>query len=349
MRSAARVVWDDRLVEYDFGPDHPFQMRYRGEAARNLLADGATGPASSLEPADDATLARFHAPKYLEFVRELGARPGRGLLDRGDTPSFPGCDRAAARVVAGTLAALASLTDGEVRRAFAPGGGLHHAHPDRASGFCIYNDVAVAVATALAPRGRYRRVAYVDIDAHHGDGVMYGFYGDGRLLDIDVHQDGRSLFPGTGSASEVGTGDGAGLKVNLPLPPGAGDGSLVPLLRRVALPLLREFRPELLIVQHGVDGHAADPLAALEYTEGGYAAALGALLDVANELGEVPVLVTGGGGYDREVVVRVLTSVGRALAGEGRPPSPPISDEPWVETTVAGLARELGRKFPGVA
>jgi acetoin utilization protein AcuC len=328
-------------------------MRYRAEAARVLLAEPrATGPARAptrLEPADDATLARFHVESYRKFVRTMAARPGRGLLDGGDTPSFPACDRAAARVVAGTLAALEALTTGAAPRAFAPGGGLHHARPDRASGFCIYNDVAVAIATALGPGGPYRRVAYVDIDAHHGDGVMYGFFGDGRLLDIDIHQDGRTLFPGTGDVGETGTGDGVGRKVNLPLPPGAGDGSLVPLVRRVAIPLLREFRPELIVLQHGVDGHAADPLAALEYTDAGYAAVLGMVTAVADEVGGAPLLVTGGGGYDRSAVVRVLAAVGRTVDSGPSSPAPSVPEEPWVETTVVRLERALGRKFPDVA
>jgi acetoin utilization protein AcuC len=345
-----RLVWDDRLLDYDFGRDHPFQMRFRGEAAHRIRAERAAGgrgePETSLEPADDSVLARFHTDAYRAFVRDRAGLPVRGLLDQGDTPSFPGCDRAAARVVAGTLGALDALTSGERRRAFAPGGGLHHAHPNRASGFCIFNDVAIALASALRPVGPYRRVAYVDVDAHHGDGVMYGFYGDGRVLDIDFHQDGRSLFPGTGSVGETGSGDGSGGKINLPLPPGAGDGSLVPLMRRVAVPLLREFRPELIVLQHGVDGHTADPLAALEYTDAGYADVLRILLDVADELRGPGLLVTGGGGYDREAVARVLTNVGRSLEAGSEPGPSPVPDEPWVETVTQGLERALGRKFP---
>jgi acetoin utilization protein AcuC len=337
------VVWDERLLDYDFGPGHPFQMRYRGEAAR-ALGGGKTPP---IGPAPDPILTRFHESKYVDFVRGMAARPGRGPLDRGDTPSFPGCDQAAARVVAATQTGLDSILSGACERAFVPSGGLHHAHPDRASGFCIFNDVAVAIRSALRPVGPYDRVAYVDIDAHHGDGVMYGFFGDGRVLDLDFHQDGRTLFPGTGSTGETGSGDGAGRKVNFPLPPGAGDGSLVPLFDRVAAPLLREFRPQLVVLQNGVDGHAADPLAALEYTDAAFAAVLGRVLAVADEVGAAGVLVTGGGGYDREAVVRVLTQVGRILGSETSPAVPEFSEEPWVDTTVRELERDLGRRFPG--
>ncbi|HXQ94577.1 MAG TPA: acetoin utilization protein AcuC [Thermoplasmata archaeon] len=332
------------MLEYDFGPDHPFQMRYRGEAARAL--SGGAGP--PVEPASDEVITRFHRPAYVEFVRAAASRSGRGLLDRGDTPSFPRCDRAAARVVAGTLAGLDAITRGESRRAFAPSGGLHHAHPDRASGFCIFNDVAVALASALRPTGPYDRVAYVDIDAHHGDGVMYGFYGDGRVLDLDFHQDGRTLFPGTGAAHETGSGDGAGQKVNFPLPPGSGDGTILPLFERVAGPMIREHRPQLIVLQHGVDGHAADPLAALEYSDGAYATILRRVLELAEEVGSAGVLVTGGGGYDREAVVRVLTTAGRILASVSRPPMESVVEEPWVDTTVRDLERALGRRFPAV-
>ncbi|MCI4326820.1 MAG: acetoin utilization protein AcuC [Thermoplasmata archaeon] len=344
------LVWDDRMGAYDFGRDHPFQIRYRAEAAHAIEAErraaGREDASAPVAPAEDVVLARFHTDEYRAFVRAMAAKPGRGLLDGGDTPSFPGCDVAAARIVGGTVLALETVASGARRRAFAPGGGLHHAHPDRASGFCIFNDAAIAIATALRPGGPYRKVAYVDMDAHHGDGVMYGFYGDGRVLDIDVHQDGRTLFPGTGAVGETGSGDGAGLKVNLPLPPGAGDGSIGPLIRRVAVPLLREFRPELLVVQHGVDGHAADPLAALEYSDGAYADVLGQLVGVAEELGGVPMLVTGGGGYDRDAVARVFTSAARIL--EHGPPhvGAVVAEEPWVETTTRSLERELGRTFP---
>ncbi|EQD44777.1 Histone deacetylase superfamily, partial [mine drainage metagenome] len=171
-------------------------------------------------------------------------------LDHGDTPAFPGCFEEAARIVEGTVRAV-DFALAERGRAFHPAGGLHHAHRDAASGFCIFNDVAVGVERAVSAG---HRVAYLDIDAHHGDGVMYGFYDSGRVLDIDVHQDGRTLFPGTGAVSEIGAGDGEGRKVNVPLPPGAGDETLVPLVARLVPTLLRDFRPDLIVVQHGADG-----------------------------------------------------------------------------------------------
>jgi len=372
------VVWDERFTEYDFGPTHPFTERSRALGVRLLeeLLPAAAHPTvewlRDVAPADRATLGTFHVPEYLDYVEEASLSDTATVLDAGDTPAFPGCYVAAGRIATGALRGLAAAEAG--RRAFHPAGGLHHAHPDRASGFCIFNDVALAVAAAVRSG---RRVAYVDVDAHHGDGVMYGFYGSGKVLDIDLHQDGRTLFPGTGAIEETGTGDGAGLKVNLPLPPLAGDDALVPLVRRVALPLLEEFRPELLIVQHGVDGHVGDPLARLQYTPAGYREVDRLLLEFADRTAGGRILVTGGGGYRPESVSRVLASAGAALAGlpeatEAHPPSAawrsafteafdaPAPDDwashalrvrsPWnpdAEASLVGaLERGLGRKFP---
>lgn len=354
MPTPGLLLWDERLRAYDFGPGHPFQIRYRAEAARNLLdvaasseAGGRLSPSAPIEPASREVIGRFHNAAYQDQVHEFAARPGRSYLDGGDTPAFPGCDVAAGRVANAAVMGLEAISERPVRRAFSPAGGLHHAHRDRASGFCIYNDVAIAIASALRSGGPYRRVAYIDVDVHHGDGVMYGFYDDGRVLDIDFHQDGRTLFPGTGAASETGRGDGSGLKVNLPLPPGAGDGTLVPLFRRVVPPMVRDFRPEWIVLQHGVDGHLGDGLGGLEYSDQGYAAVLETVLELAQEVCGGRLLVTGGGGYDRHNVPRVLTAVGRRLAREEpETAQTPTEEEPWVETVLRDLEPAVGRRFP---
>jgi acetoin utilization protein AcuC len=377
------VAWDDRFLEYDFGPGHPFTEVSRGLAVRLLESldrrylPGGEWRRSDLAPAPREAVERFHRPAYLDRLSGLDHARHRELLDQGDTPSFPGCWTASRRLVGGTLTALEVLTSGETTRAFNPGGGLHHAHPDRASGFCILNDLAIAIATVLGSAGSGQRVAYVDIDAHHGDGVMYGFFEDGRLLDIDFHQDGRTIFPGTGFAEEVGRGDGAGHKVNLALPPGTGDAGLGGLFDRVAVPLLREFRPRLIVLQCGVDGHAGDSLGATElaYSPAGYRHVVQGLSQVAIELGNVPVLATGGGGYTAEHVARVLAGVPYWLANAERPegglPDPwrrsfeaalhrsapttwaaSADPEPWTsaqeDRLVAPLERALGRRFPRV-
>ena len=177
----------------------------------------------------------------------------------------------------------------------------------------------MAIASHVGAGRSFGKVAYLDIDAHHGDGVMYGFYESGRVLDIDFHQDGRTLFPGTGHLRETGSGDGAGLKVNLPMPPGAGDEVLIPAFRRVVPAMLRSFRPDLIILQHGVDGHAGDRLAGLRYGPSGYATVLRELLALADELCRGRILVTGGGGYTPSNVSRVLARAGLLIAGGASP------------------------------
>ena len=373
-------MWDPRFLHYDFGSDHPFSERSRGLAVDLLRRElGTAGhPVSwslQVPPASRSALERFHDAAYLDLVERAGGLEEPILLDAGDTPSFPGCFEEAARMVAGARSGV-EWTRSHGRPAFHPAGGLHHAHPDRASGFCIFNDVALAVATAVDAGDR---VAYIDIDAHHGDGVMYGYYDSGRVLDIDFHQDGRSLFPGTGFPPEVGEGDGAGLKVNVPLPPGAGDEALLPLFRRIVPPLLEEYRPQMIVLQHGVDGHAGDPLAQLQFTSKAYAEVDRIVLGLATRLCRSRLLVTGGGGYRAESVSRVLARAGRLLCGLDEPDDgAPVPDDwrwefqeavgypapvrwadpeelrptPWrtadEEKLVAALEASLGRRLPAV-
>jgi acetoin utilization protein AcuC len=197
--------------------------------------------------------------------------------------------------------------------------------------------VAIAVAHALR---KGHRVAYIDIDAHHGDGVMYGFYDSGKVLDIDFHQDGRTLFPGTGFPHEVGRGDGAGLKANLPFPPGAGDEALLPVFRQVVPPLIRQFRPDVIILQHGVDGHFADEIARLQYSPRGYAEVDRMVLELSRELTHGRLLVTGGGGYRAESVSRVLARAGVILAGLPEPVDHAPLPAAWRKEFAGAFGRE---------
>lgn len=374
----ATLVWDDHFLAYDLGRWHPFTETSRklGAELVDRWAAGAGVPLarqSSIVPATTEALTRFHTPSYVRQVEEAAEGGGGEPLDRGDTPSFPGCDVAAARIVGGTLAAFDAVLGDGPTRAFQPGGGLHHARPERASGFCIYNDIAVALANAFAD-GRVQKAAYIDIDVHHGDGVMYGFYEDGRLLDIDLHQDGQTIFPGTGEPEETGRGDGAGLKVNVPLPPGAGDEEFAAVWDRVVPVMLEEHRPDLIVLQCGVDGHAGDLLGRLRYRAATYEHAVASLMEEADRWSGGRLVVTGGGGYDPTHVARILGHVGRRLSGGGLPdPSEPLPDgwgtmfetltgsaaptawEPVVGPSRAarvadGLVRELegalGRSFP---
>ncbi|MCI4358408.1 MAG: acetoin utilization protein AcuC [Thermoplasmata archaeon] len=328
-----------------------------------------------MRPASRLELRRFHDRRYLDLVEKFSAQSGRMFLDSGDTPSFPGCGAAASRIVGGAIASLESVRVGRARRAFHPAGGLHHAHRSRAAGFCIFNDVGVALALATGPGGAYRRVAYVDIDAHHGDGVMYGFFDSGRVLDIDFHQDGRTLFPGTGAVEETGQGDGAGLKANVPLPPGTGDRGFASAFLRVVPTLLRSYRPEIIVLQHGVDGHFGDPLARLRYSASSFSLAVGTLMALAEELCQGRLIVTGGGGYNPRNVARLLAACGFLLSGQyppegalpgawrarfevetgGRAPAnwpnlrPAPAGDPSpraIRNVVRALSEELGVKFP---
>jgi acetoin utilization protein AcuC len=320
------LVWDNRFREYAFGPDHPFTEESRWLAVRlmeaeGLFAHGAPRSGALVHTVPVATrgeLERFHEVSYLDLVEQASHIRQSFPLDQGDTPSFLGCYEAAARIARGTITAADSVFDGPPR-AFNPGGGLHHAHADRASGFCIFNDLGITIATQLRTAGR--RVAYIDIDAHHGDGVMYGFYEEGRVLDIDFHQDGRTLFPGTGAVEETGRGDGTGLKINVPLPPGAGDDAFRALFRRIVPPMLRSFRPDLLLLQNGVDAHVDDGLAGLALTPASYSEVVTSLRALAHELCHGRLVVTGGGGYTAANVSRVLARVGRVLSGEEIDPS----------------------------
>jgi len=337
MTVTTQVVWSDQFLHYDFGPFHPFSQKSRWLAAKLLESSSAEVEphridwVHSVEPANRTTLESFHQADYLDLVHRASGLAREVLLDAGDTPSFRGCYEAAARIVQGAVHAL-DYTVEHRRPAFHPAGGLHHAHAGRASGFCIFNDVAIAVARGMR---HGHRVAYIDIDAHHGDGVMYGFYDSGRVLDIDFHQDGRTLFPGTGFPHEIGRDDGAGLKANVPLPPGAGDEALLPIFRRIVPPLLRWFRPNVIVLQHGVDGHFGDQLARLQYTPAAYAEVDRTVLELSRELTGGRLLVTGGGGYRPETVSRVLARTGTILAGLPAPADETPLPESWREKFTA--------------
>jgi acetoin utilization protein AcuC len=321
------VFWDPAFLQYDFGSDHPFTERSRWLAVR-LLDDlgffedaGPTAPrwASDIAAASRSELIRFHTPEYVDLVERVGHSRTSHSLDAGDTPSFPGCYHAAASLCGGTLAGVRLARDSPTHHAFNPGGGLHHARQGAASGFCIFNDLAVSIAALLEESPTTRKLAYIDIDVHHGDGVMYGFYEDGRLLDIDFHQDGRTIFPGTGFPSETGRGDGAGLKVNVPLPPDAGDEAFLPLFEQIVPTLVRSYRPELILLQCGQDAHVGDRLGNLQYTAPAYEHAVDLVHSLAHEVCGGRLVVTGGGGYAPENVSRGLARVALRLAGKPRP------------------------------
>lgn len=304
------LAWDPAMARYDFGPQHPLHPVRLGltmDLASQLGVLDAPGlelAAPSLAP--DELLELVHDPAYVAAVRvapepvhaRLVARFGLGTADN---PVFARMHEAAALITGGTLDAAHAVWDGPPRHAVAIAGGLHHAMPGAASGFCIYNDPAVAIAWLLSAGAE--RVAYVDVDVHHGDGVQAAFYDDPRVLTISLHQSGRTLFPGTGFPAESGGPQAAGSAVNVALPAGTRDAGWLRAFSGVVPVLLREFRPQVLVTQHGCDTHTLDPLADLDLSVDGQRASYEALHTLAHDLCDGRWLACGGGGYALDAVV----------------------------------------------
>lgn len=306
-------VWSGpALARYGFGVGHPFGNERLEVFWDGLRAAGLEARVRVCEPvqADDALLGRFHGGGYVGRVKAL-SRVGSGFLDYGDTPAYPGVYEAAATVAGSVVAAAEALLEGCCRRAFVPVAGLHHARRDRAGGFCVFNDCALAIVTLLEVHG-LERVAYVDIDAHHGDGVYYGFEDDPRVIIADFHEDGRYLYPGTGFAHERGSGAAAGTKLNIPLPPGAGDELFLARWTEVEA-LLARYPPEFILFQCGADSLGGDPLTHLDLTVAAHAHAARRLCAIADAHCGGRVLALGGGGYDHANMARAWTAVVSAL------------------------------------
>lgn len=340
---APLLVYGPRSTTYDFGPGHPLTPRRFGTGISLLETLGAV-PNLAPEPATDEELAAIHEPDYVATVRMFSETPfgsPRAGIGPGDTPPFAGMHEASASVAGGSLRAMEAILRGEVRHAFHPGGGLHHAMPARASGFCVYDDPALAVARARADG---LRVLYVDLDVHHGDGVQAIHWSDPGVMTVSIHQSGATLFPGTGFANELGGGEARGTKVNLPLEPGTGERGWLAALER-ALPRLAErFQPEIVVSQHGADSHAFDPLAHLRVTTTAMGAAARLVDAIAHRWADGRWLATGGGGYDAyRVVPRAWALVWLAQAHREVPDALP---EAWRERWAADADRHGQAPIP---
>lgn len=305
------VIADEPLGRYGFPNAHPFGpdrlAAFLNEFRARGLPDRCLARPSRL--ADDDELLLFHTARHVAFVRARSA-DGAGLLDAADTPAYRGCFEAAARVVGATLDAAGALLDGSARRAFVPIAGLHHAVRDGAAGFCVFNDCGVLIE-ALRRQG-LASVAYVDIDAHHGDGVFYPFESDPFVVFADLHEDGQFLYPGTGRDDETGQGEARGLKLNVPLPPGADDAVFADRWEAV-LAHVERHAPEFIILQCGTDSLGGDPLAHLALTPASHALAAGTLARLADRLGHGRLLALGGGGYNRANIAAGWNAVAQAL------------------------------------
>jgi acetoin utilization protein AcuC len=311
------IVYSEKFQQYDFGPSHPLKptrLKLTFELMRSLgLLTASNVAVEEPRMASREELRLFHSEEYLQLVEQM-SRTGSGLLDMGDTPAFKGCFDASALAVGASLTAVDLVMSRKSNHAMNIAGGLHHAHPDRASGFCVFNDPAVAIAY-LKEKYHVQRILYLDVDAHHGDGVMYGFYDDPALLDIDFHEDGRHLFPGTGFISEIGEGKGSGFKINIPLPPFMADDGYLKLFGEIVPKAVRKFRPEILLMQCGADSHANDLLAHLRLTSKTYREATRIVDDLSHEVADSRLILFGGGGYNPANVARTWTLVAGTSAG----------------------------------
>jgi acetoin utilization protein AcuC len=344
------VVWDDRLAEYDFGPGHPMapvrvQLAMRLAAEFGLFKNPGVSILGPVEPADEQDILRVHEAEYVAAVRRASSDPhfydaARGL-GTDDDPVFANMHTAASRVAAATLMAAKAVHSGEVEHAVNLAGGLHHALPGAAEGFCVYNDIAVGIAWLL-DQG-IERIAYVDIDVHHGDGVQAMFWDDPRVMTISLHESPKSLFPGSGLPEDVGGAGAIGTSVNVALPAGTGDQGWLRALHGVVPDLLGAFAPQVLVTQHGVDTHFEDPLAHLLVSLDGQRMAFEALHRWAHRYAGGRWIAVGGGGYEWvDVVPRAWTHLIAEATGH------PVDPESLLPAGFHEFVLEaLGRQAPG--
>jgi acetoin utilization protein AcuC len=357
MTCTLHVSWDEKLVSYDFGPRHPMapiRIKLTMELATAFgLFTSENVVVKRPAPASDTQLQLVHDREYIDVVRRAGslartsataadvAALTRHGLGTADDPVFPGMHEASALVAGATLAAARAVWEGDAQHGASIAGGLHHAMRDRASGFCIYNDPAIAIAWLLEQGAD--RIAYVDIDVHHGDGVQAAFWNDPRVLTISLHEHPATLFPGTGLPSETGGHNADGSAVNVALPAGTRDAGWLRAFDSVVPPLLRQFRPQILVSQHGCDTHWSDPLANLQLTIDAQRAAHVALHELAHEVSHGRWLLTGGGGYQLvQVVPRSWTHLLAEAAGMPIDPAAatPLLWREYVTEVAAGAPPE---------
>ena len=348
MSGRAAIVHDLALEAYGFGEDHPFnplRIRLALELCEALgFLEGY--PFVVSEPATDDDLTTVHSLTYVRMVQEAGRGGGDPWnllnygLGTGDNPIFPGMHDACARVVGAVLEACRLVVRGEATHAMCISGGLHHALRSRASGFCVYNDAGVAIAR-LKQENPGIRVAYVDTDAHHGDGVQWMFYDDPEVLTISMHESGRYLFPGSGGIEERGRDGGVGYSVNVPLEPYTEDSSWISCFETIVPEVLRVFEPDLIISQNGCDGHTLDPLTHLAATTHLYERVPRRIHALAHELCDGRWVATGGGGYDIwRVVPRAWSALWAAVSHQELPERVP---EDWLAVRGAQSPVKLPR------
>jgi len=302
----------EALGKYGFPNGHPFGPDRQDAFWKETLKQGLDKEAKVVppRPASADEIERFHTADYVGRVEHL-SEVGYGSIDYGDTPAYPGVYDASAAVVGAALEGLERVMNGDCYRTFQPIGGLHHARRNTGAGFCVFNDCGVVIDTLREKYG-IRRVAYVDIDVHHGDGLYYPYESDPEVFVADIHEDGRFLYPGTGDAGETGKGQAEGTKLNVPMAPGAGDAQFLREWERV-VEFLRRSKPEFIVFQCGADSLDGDPLAHLQYSPRAHAHAAQSLCELANELSSGRIMGFGGGGYNRTNLALAWNAVLKAF------------------------------------
>jgi len=296
------------LADYGFKDGHPFGPQRHDVFQAELIRQSLDKPLDIQSPvkATRDLIELFHTSDYIEKVREY-SKFGTGFLDAGDTPSFIGMYEAASSVAGSVTDAIDRIMSKQYRRAFSPIAGLHHARRHVAAGFCVFNDCGIAIEYLRQQYG-IKRVAYIDIDAHHGDGVFYSFEDDADLLFADIHQDGRTLYPGTGAEDETGKGKALGTKLNIPVPPFADD-----LVFQAVWPLveayLQKHEPEFILLQCGADSIKGDPITNMAFSPASHAYAARRLCELADQYCDGKMLAMGGGGYNHDNIARAWTAV----------------------------------------
>jgi acetoin utilization protein AcuC len=347
MAAIVQVVWAPELLAYDFGVGHPMaplRLDLTWDLARALgLLDRQDVRIVGAEPASDELIETVHDPAYVAAVRAASEHgtpdPARGL-GTADDPVFAGMHDAAARIVTGTVDSALAVWRGEAEHAVNLAGGMHHAMPGAASGFCVYNDAAVAIRRLLADGAH--RVAYVDLDAHHGDGVQAVFWDDPRVLTVSVHESGHTLFPGTGHARETGGPGAPGSAVNVALPAHTRDAAWLRAIDAVVPAVLREFGPDVVVSQHGCDAHVEDPITNLGVSIDAERVAAARMHELAHEVAEGRWVALGGGGYAiLDVVPRAWTHLLGIATHRPVDPTTCMPDE-WQQEVV----RRYGRRGP---
>lgn len=310
--STIAITCGDELADYHFGNQHPFGPMRHQSFLDGMKAAGIGTQVKWLHPVKchEQSLLSFHTTDYLEKVK-LASRQGEGFLDNGDTPARKGIFEAASYVVGSVIDMLDKIIEGQHLRGFVPIAGLHHGFKDHCNGFCIFNDCAIAIER-LRKEHHFQRILYVDIDAHHGDGVFYNYESDSNLCIVDFHEDGKFLYPGTGDIDETGTGPAKGSKLNIPMPMYANDEEFARCWKS-AESFMRNFKPEFIILQCGADSMSGDPITHLEYSEKSYQLATQRLCQIADKYCSGKLIALGGGGYNMHNISKAWPTVVQAM------------------------------------